>query len=66
MDPMPDRLTPLIQKVEAGQSITRQDVNRLATLSALDLVAFGQRMADQQMQAEEKLTTELEAVWNAP
>ena len=41
----PDRLTPLIQRLEAGQSLTREDAKRLGQLQALDLAKIGEDFA---------------------
>lgn len=56
---IPDRLSALIDKVEAGQPVTQSDLNRVATLQALDLAKSGRdfvtEMAERDRQHSELL-----------
>ena len=38
----PDRIGPLIQRLEAGHSLTQSEVDRAGQLQSLDLVKIGQ------------------------
>ena len=38
----PDRIGALIRRLEAGQSVTRDDVSRMAALQALDIAKLGE------------------------
>lgn len=59
---LPDRIGKLIQRLEAGETVTRQDVDRLATLQALDLGRIGEDFARERMAADDKSTADLGAV----
>jgi len=59
---IPDRLTALIQRLEAGETVTQQDVNRLATLRALDLARVGEDFARAAIAADEALTDDLRSL----
>ena len=54
----PDRITPLILRLEAGETITQSEVNRLAVLQALDLVVIGQQFARQAAISDAERTEE--------
>ena len=56
----PDRLSTLIQRLESGPPVTQQEVDRLATLQALDLARIGQDFVRQRLAAEESHTKSLE------
>lgn len=49
----PCRITELINTLESGQSITQQQVNRIATLQALDLVKIGRDTAREALELEQ-------------
>ena len=51
----PDRLSALIQQIEAGQPVTQADANRLATLQALDLAKIGEDFARETIEADRAL-----------
>jgi hypothetical protein len=38
----PDRLTPLMERIEAGENITQDDVDRIALLQAFDVVKLSE------------------------
>ena len=56
---MPDRLEPLIAKLEAGESITQEDVDRVARLQELDAAVqineFIEEMEEDERRADEQL-----------
>lgn len=56
---IPDRLTGLIQKLEAGQAVSQQEVDRLSTLRALDLARSAEDYARSAMAADDALTDSL-------
>ena len=58
---VPDRIGNLIKRLEAGESVTRQDVARLAALQSLDLAKIGEDFARQAMLADESQSKELTA-----
>jgi hypothetical protein len=57
----PDRLSGLIAKLEAGQTVSQRDVNRLATLQALDLAKVGEDFMRATCQADDAQTQRLKA-----
>ncbi len=59
---VPDRLTPLIRKLEGGQKLTRDDLDRLATLQALDLAKLGEEFAREMIDHDTQLARDLETV----
>ena len=42
---LPDRITTLIERIERGEEVTQKEVDRIATLQALDLVVTGRQFA---------------------
>lgn len=42
---LPDRISGLIQQIEAGNPVTRADVDRVARLQALDIAKAGEDFA---------------------
>lgn len=59
---LPDRLTTLIQRIEAGDAVTSKDVDRVATLQALDLARLGREVVRQACAANEQQLTTIEAM----
>lgn len=55
----PDRLSTLIQRLEAGQAITQPDVDRVAALQALDLAKLGEDFARATIDSDNQLTQDL-------
>lgn len=56
---LPDRLASLVAKIEAGEAVTSDDIDRIASLQALDLARAGRMFVQQACAAEEKQTEEL-------
>lgn len=48
----PDRISSLIQKLEAGQPVTRDDVRQTAALQALDLLKIGEDFVRESFQRD--------------
>ena len=59
---LPDRIGPLIQRLEAGRPVTQDEVDRLAVLQALDLARIGQEFARQRAEADREQSKLLEAM----
>lgn len=55
---LPDRISKLIASIEAGETVTQRDVNRVAALQALDLAKLGEDFAREAIQADQQLTDE--------
>lgn len=51
---MVKRLLPIIEKLESGEPITQDELNRVAALQALDIVLLGQEYIEQQIEAEDQ------------
>lgn len=56
----PDRLSGLIKKLEDGTPVTQQDVDRVATLQALDMAKMGEDFARETIKRDEQLATLLQ------
>ena len=56
---LPDRISSLIARVEAGQPLTQADVDRVALLQALDTVKLGEDFAREAMANDTQLTEDL-------
>ena len=54
---IPDRITPLIKQLEAGQALTVADVKRLAVLQVLDVAKIGEDFARAAIQRETDATS---------
>lgn len=54
----PSRISELIKRVEAGSPVTQAQVDRIATLQALDFAKFGEDFAIEVMQREDTQTEE--------
>lgn len=48
----PDRLGPLIARLEAGQPVTQGDLRLIATLQVLDIAKIGEDFVRDKMQRE--------------
>jgi hypothetical protein len=59
---LPDRLTPLIRKLEGGQPVTRDDLDRTAALQALDLAKLGEDFVRETIAADTQHSRDLEAL----
>ena len=42
---LPDRLESMMRKIEAGEPVTSQDLNRIASLQSIDIVRLGRQAA---------------------
>ena len=51
---LPDRLSSLIELLEKGQPVTQAELNRLATLQAIDVARMGEQFARQAIDADSK------------
>ncbi len=64
---LPDRIGGLIKRLEAGESVTQQDVDRLATLQLLDIAKAGEDFARETIQRDadrtEAMRKSLEELW---
>lgn len=49
---IPDRLTPLKQRLEAGEDVTQDDLRRLAVLQALDVAAMNEQFVKDSLARE--------------
>jgi hypothetical protein len=56
---LPDRIGGLIARIEAGQTVTQDDVDRLATLQTLDLAKLGEDFARATIARDDELTKAL-------
>ncbi len=59
----PDRIGALIAKIEGGQPVTQQDVDRMAALQLLDIAKIGEDFARDSIAREEKRTADMAAAW---
>ena len=57
---LPDRLTPLIQRLEAGQTVTQEEVDRLALLQVLDLAKAGEEFVRANIALNEQMIALME------
>ena len=57
---LPDRLSDLIQQLEAGHAATDADIRTLCALQALDLARIGEQFARQTIERETEQTRRLE------
>lgn len=53
---IPCRTRDLIKRIEAGETVTQQDVDRIARLQALDMAIVGREFVERQIQSEEQTT----------
>lgn len=63
---IPSRIGQLIDRIEAGQPVTQTDVDRLATLQALDLAKAGEQFANEFAQRDAALADELRTALERP
>ena len=49
---LPDRLSKLMSRIEAGGTVTQQDVDRVAQLQALDIAKAGEDFVRERVAAE--------------
>lgn len=61
----PDRLSPLIQLLEAGTDPTPDQIRRVAQLRALDLAKIGEDFAKEMIAEEYRRTAEFAALLEA-
>jgi hypothetical protein len=61
----PDRISGLILRLEAGETITADEVRRAETLQALDMAKFGRDYAERVAAADDELTARLTALLEA-
>jgi len=54
----PDRLTPLMARIEIGDELTLEDYRRLARLQALDIAIIGQEYVQQAIARDSEQTAE--------
>ena len=59
---VPDRLGELIQRIEAGEPITQELVDRIAMLQTLDLVKVGRDFTADAIKRDREHITWLESV----
>ena len=62
---LPDRLTPLIRKLESGQPLTTGDIHRTHQLQALDLLKLGQDFVDDALAREQAAVQHMQDVHDA-
>lgn len=53
---IPDRLSGLMARLEAGDVITREDLARIETLQALDVARIGEQFAQEAMARDDERT----------
>ena len=56
----PDRITPLMEKLERGELLTRADADRTATLQLLDLLKAGEDFVRKAMTRDDDTTKRLD------
>ncbi len=54
----PDRLTPLMARLESGDILTKEDYRRLAMLQALDVARIGEQYVQQALARDAERTAE--------
>lgn len=52
----PDRLDALVARIEAGETITRDELLRLSALQAADVARFGRQFVADSISRDEALT----------
>lgn len=52
----PSRITQLIQRIEAGETVTPEEADRIARLQSLDLAKLGEDFARDLCRREEEVT----------
>jgi len=57
---MTDRIAPLIEKLEAGESITQEDIDRIARLQQLDAAARVNAILEEQLEDERRADERLQ------
>lgn len=57
---LPDRIGPLIAKLEAGEDVSQWEVDRLAALQALDIARIGTEFAQEAMRRDDEMSRGLE------
>lgn len=55
---LPDRISKLIQRIEAGETVTQHDLDRIASLQALDIAKAGEDFAREQCATERELSNQ--------
>jgi hypothetical protein len=58
---VPDRIGKLIERIEAGETVTQKDVDRIAELQFLDLAKLGGDFAGEAVARDAKATEVLNA-----
>lgn len=61
----PSRITALIQRYEAGETPTGEDLRRIAALQALDLAKMGEDFVQQVAEQDARQTEEFKAYLEA-
>ena len=59
---MPDRLSPLIKKLEEGEIVTPKDMTIFSQLQVLDLLKFGDDLAKDAIKREDDMIALLETL----
>ena len=59
---VPNRIDGLIKRIEAGDAVTQEDVDRIATLQALDIVNAGRAFVEEQIAVDREQSVALESV----
>lgn len=62
---LPNRLEALTKKLEAGEPVTRGELDRIASLQALDLAAAGESFVREACQRDDQATRDLKATLEA-
>lgn len=60
----PSRIDELIRRLEVGEAVTQQDVDRIAQLQALDLAKLGEDFMRQACEEQDRRTQEFLEVIN--
>ena len=55
----PSRIEGLIERLERGETVTQDEVDRIAALQQLDLAAMGERFARDSLARDAEATAEL-------
>ena len=57
----PDRIGKLIERIEAGEKVTQADVDRIATLQALDIAKAGEDFVREAVAEDRAMSESLRA-----
>ncbi len=62
---LPSRISDLMKRIEAGETVTREDVDRIATLQALDAARLAEDFVREAIARDAQSTARLAEIANA-